>query len=287
MMKSNFQVVRIAGSAVLAGMLLTGTALGQSAAEVLPQKYRDAGVLNVGMVLDYPPYSWIDAETGEVTGLEVDVGLAIGEKLGIEWNIVNAKWEGLITGVGSERFDMGAGGTSDLEERQRIVTFVDYTTSSDAVIVLESNAERYPDVDSLCGNSIGALKGTTTATVAEGLAEQCAEKGLPQLHVNLYTSVPDADLALQSGRDVAQIGSNEQASFIIKMGEQPWKIIHTGANGTPMGPYVSVSRPDLAEAILVALQELHAEGALVEIATKYGLEGSLIAPGINLATANR
>lgn len=286
-MTPKFQAAAITGTAVMAAVLLTGTAWGQSAAEALPQKYRDAGTLNVGMVLDYPPYAWIDPETGETTGLEVDVGLAIGAKLGIEWNIVNAKWEGLITGVGSERFDVGAGGTSDLEERQRIVTFVDYTTSSDAVIVLENNAERFPDVDSICGHSVGALKGTTTATVAENLAEQCAERGLPSLHVNLYTSVPDADLALQSGRDAAQIGSNEQASFIIKMGEQPWKIIHTGTNGTPMGPYVSVSRPDLAEAILVALKELHDEGALFEIASKYGLEGSLIEPGINLATANR
>lgn len=275
----------LAGLALVAGLALSGGAVAQSAADMLPQKYRDAGVLNVGMVLDYPPYSWIDADSGNPTGLEVDVGLAIGEKLGIEWNIMNVKWEGLITGVGSERFDVGAGGTSDLAEREKVVTFVDYAATSEAVIVLKENAEMYPDMDALCGKSIGALKGTTTATVAEDLAKECADKGLDTLHVNLYTSVPDVDLALQSGRDAAQVGSTEQASFIMMTGGQDWYIVRAGIGATPMGPFVSVKRPDLAEAILAALQELRAEGKLTEIAAKYGLDGSIVDPMINMTTA--
>lgn len=275
----------LAGLALVAGLALSGGAVAQSAADMLPQKYRDAGVLNVGMVLDYPPYSWIDADRGNPTGLEVDVGLAIGEKLGIEWNIMNVKWEGLITGVGSERFDVGAGGTSDLAEREKVVTFVDYAATSEAVIVLKENAEMYPDMDALCGKSIGALKGTTTATVAEDLAKECADKGLDTLHVNLYTSVPDVDLALQSGRDAAQVGSTEQASFIMMTGGQDWHIVRAGIGATPMGPFVSVKRPDLAEAILAALQELRAEGKLTEIAAKYGLDGSIVDPMINMTTA--
>ncbi|WP_029041141.1 transporter substrate-binding domain-containing protein [Cucumibacter marinus] len=277
--------VGLAGLTLVAGLSLSGVAVAQSAADMLPQKYRDAGVLNVGMVLDYPPYSWIDADSGNPTGLEVDVGLAIGEKLDIEWNIMSVKWEGLITGVGSERFDVGAGGTSDLEEREKVVTFIDYAATSEAVIVLAKNAEIYPDMDALCGKSIGALKGTTTATVAEDLAKECADKGLDTLHVNLYTSVPDADLALQSGRDAAQVGSTEQASFIMMTGGQDWHIVRAGIGATPMGPFVSVKRPDLAEAILAALKELRAEGKLTEIAAKYGLDGSIVDPMINMTTA--
>ena len=274
----------VCGLAVMALALTATAATAQSLSEKLPAKYREAGKVNVGSVIDYPPYAWIDEASGKMRGLEIDVGHAVGEKLGVTWSFTNAKWEGLITGVASERYDVGSLAT-DLPERQKIVTFVGYTNTSHAVIILNANAEKYPDVDALCGHSIGALKGTTTAVVAEEVAAECAQKGKPELRVNLYTSVPDVDLALQSGRDAAQVGSTEQSSFLILTGGQPWKVLRGNIKASPMGMYVAAGRRDLAEAIQAAMHELWAEGKLKQIAATYGLQDSIIEPGINLSTA--
>ncbi len=280
---------RLARTVVLSSAIAAGFAaptFAQSAKELLPEPYRSKGEITVAMVLDYPPYSWID-ETGATTGLEVDVFNAMAEKFGIKANIVNAKWEGLITGVGAGRFDAGAGGTSDLLERQKIVTFADYATSSNAIIILAANKDKYADTEALCGSSIGVLKGTDTVKVGEVAAKECADKGKPELVINYYNSVPDADLALQSGRDAAEVVSTEQAAFILSKGTQPWMILKAGAGDkVPMGPYTSVNNPDLAKAFVAALTELKADGTLEKIATKYGLEGSLMdAPQLN-ATKN-
>ena len=277
-------VANVARAAVLSGMLVASAvpAFADGARDLVPEAIKAKGEITVAMVLDYPPYSWID-ESGAVTGLEVDVMNAIAERLGIKANIVNAKWEGLITGVGAGRFDAGGGGTSDLFERQKIVTFADYATSSNAVIILAENKDKYKDLDALCGSSIGVLKGTDTATVGEALAKDCTDKGLGALVVNYYNSVPDADLALKSGRDAAQVGSTEQASFILSQGTQPWMILKPGVGAaTPMGPYTSAQKPEMAHAFVAALKELKADGTLEKIAAKYGLAGSLMAePQIN------
>lgn len=276
----------LGGLAALALALMTAAAAAQSPADLLPKKYKDAGAINVGSVIDYPPYAWIDEATSKMRGLEIEVGQAVGEKLGIGWNFTNAKWEGLITGVASERYDVGSLAT-DLPERQKIVTFIGYTNTSHAVIILNANAEKYPTVEALCGHSIGALKGTTTATIAEEVAAECVQKGLPELKVSLYTSVPDVDLALQSGRDAAQIGSTEQSSYLILTGGQPWKVLRGNIKASPMGMYVSAGRRDLAEAIQAAMHELWKEGRLKEIAATYGLQDSIIEPGINLSTGGK
>lgn len=278
-MNANTLIRRSTGMAIAAAALLGSLsvqAFAESPADLVPEAIKAKGEMTVAMVLDYPPYSWID-EQGNTTGLEVDVMLAIAEKLGVKANIVNAKWEGLITGVGAGRFDAGAGGTSDLVERQKIVTFADYATSSNAVIILAANKDKYADLDAICGASIGVLKGTDTAPTGEAIAQSCLDKGLPALTVNYYNSVPDADLALQSGRDAAQVGSTEQASFILSQGSQPWMLLVPGIGAkVPMGPYTSAEHPELAHAFLAALKELKAEGKLDEIAGKYGLAGSLM-----------
>lgn len=277
---TKFMRTTVLSAAIIAGTAVSASA--ESAKDLLPEPYKSKGEITVAMVLDYPPYSWID-EAGKTTGLEVDVFNAVAEKLGIKANIVNAKWEGLITGVGGGRFDAGAGGTSDLLERQKLVTFADYATSSNAIIIQAANKDKYPDIDALCGGSIGVLKGTDTVKVGEFAVKNCADKGKPALTISYYSSVPDADLALKSGRDAAEVVSTEQAAFILSKGHQDWIILQAGVGDkVPMGPYTSVDKPELAKAFVAALTELKADGTLETIARKYGLEASLMdKPEIN------
>lgn len=271
---------------VLAGLLMAGTAsaaLAQSARDLVPQDIRDRGAVTVAMVLDYAPYAYIDQATGLPTGVETDLGLAIGEKLGLKWNIENVKYEGMLTGVGGGRYDVGAGGGSDLLERQKIVMYVDVSTQSDAVIILAENKDKYPTVDTLCGLSLGVLKGTTSAAVGEQIAKDCTDAGKAAPTINYYNSVADSDLALQSGRDNATVNGNERALFMLSQADQPWIVLQGGYGSIPGGPFVSPTKPEMAQAMLAAVKELQAEGKLKEIYAKYGLDSTLLAePGINL-----
>lgn len=249
--------------------------------DALPEKFRQAGILKVGEVSPYIPYIWKDEATGELTGFEVDVGRAIGERLGIKWDITETKWEGLITGVGAQRYDVGGAGASDIEERRSVVTFINFQLDSMAVVVLDKNKERFPTIDSLCGESIGTLKGTENVTIAREISDDCVTKKLPPLKLNMYTSIPDADLALRSGRDAAQTVQTSQANFVIRSGEQPWTIVQDGYKPSATGFYVSANSPDLANAIQLAAKDLYQSGKLQSLMAKYGLEGSTFEPMIN------
>ena len=47
----------------------------------------------------FPPYEYYDDETGEVTGIDVEIAQAICDKLGYELEVVDADFDSLVPGV--------------------------------------------------------------------------------------------------------------------------------------------------------------------------------------------
>ena len=115
----------------LPGLLLAAGAVhAQSAADLLPQKYRDAGVINLVTDAKYPPFQYID-DAGKMVGFEVDLWDAIAERLNVKVEVTSVAFDSMIPGVQSGRWDISMEGITDNAERQAVVRFVDYgyTTS--------------------------------------------------------------------------------------------------------------------------------------------------------------
>jgi ABC-type amino acid transport substrate-binding protein len=68
-------------------------------------RVQKAGVLRVGMDPSWPPFEFVDAESGQLAGLDVDLARALGEKLGVEVTFVPSGWEGLYDALFAGHFD--------------------------------------------------------------------------------------------------------------------------------------------------------------------------------------
>ncbi|WP_195168112.1 ABC transporter permease subunit [Mycobacteroides abscessus] len=64
--------------------------------------------LRVGTEGVYAPFSFHDGHTGELTGYDVDVARAVGEKLGRPVEFVEIPWDAIFAGLDAERFDVVA-----------------------------------------------------------------------------------------------------------------------------------------------------------------------------------
>jgi polar amino acid transport system substrate-binding protein len=91
------------------------------AAEENPYNLKTPGTLVVGMNLQYKPQMYL--EDGEPTGYDVDLLNALAEDLGVELEIENLDFNGLIPGLVSKQFDMVSVGLSATEERKKSVDF--------------------------------------------------------------------------------------------------------------------------------------------------------------------
>lgn len=68
------------------------------------EKVKAAGKLVIGVEGTYPPFTYHD-DNGELTGLDVELGKALAEKLGVEVEFQEAAWDSLLIGIDTGRFD--------------------------------------------------------------------------------------------------------------------------------------------------------------------------------------
>lgn len=88
------------------------------------EKVKAAGKLVIGVEGTYPPFTYHD-DSGELTGLDIELGKALAEKLGVEAEFREAAWDSLLIGIDSGRFDTVINSVSITDERAEKYDFSD------------------------------------------------------------------------------------------------------------------------------------------------------------------
>jgi ABC-type amino acid transport substrate-binding protein len=86
-------------------LVLLGLAACGDPSDPFLARVQEAGVLRVGLDPSWPPFEYVDPESGEVVGLDVDLARAIGHELGVEVAFVVSGWEGLYGALFAGQFD--------------------------------------------------------------------------------------------------------------------------------------------------------------------------------------
>ncbi|MFZ1667454.1 MAG: transporter substrate-binding domain-containing protein, partial [Trichococcus flocculiformis] len=79
--------------------ITTGTANSAAAeADGALQEIKDSGKLVVGTCADYPPYEWHLVQDGDdkIIGFDIDIAQAIADELGVEREVKDMYFDGLI-----------------------------------------------------------------------------------------------------------------------------------------------------------------------------------------------
>src|SRR5690242_5531970 len=107
------EVLALAAAALLAA---TQAAQARSLDEI-----RKSGTLIVASEGKFAPFNFVDG--GKLTGFEIDIAEAVAKKMGlkVEWKTMG--FDGLLVGLGQDRWDMVIASHGITEERSRAVTF--------------------------------------------------------------------------------------------------------------------------------------------------------------------
>ena len=108
----------------------------------LLEEIQAKGTLTVGIEGTYPPYTYHDESSDELTGYDVEIARAIAGKLGVEAKFVETKWDSIIAGLDAERYDVIINQVGITAERQEKYDFSQpYTYTKGVLIVAEDNNE--------------------------------------------------------------------------------------------------------------------------------------------------
>jgi ABC-type amino acid transport substrate-binding protein len=104
----------------------------------------EAGVIVVSTDPAYPPQSFLNEETGEYEGFDIDVAREIGERLGVEVEFTDPTFDAVVAGNWGGRWDMSVGSVTVTTERMEVLDFTQayyYTPAQLAVFDDSASAE--------------------------------------------------------------------------------------------------------------------------------------------------
>src|SRR5262249_16717068 len=104
-----------------------------AARNLLPPETRKSNVVKEGGPTDLAPYPSVNGKN--LVGVEADFMTALGRTLGVKFEVTNTKFAAMVPGLQSRRIDVAMADFSDTPERQKQVTFVDYTRAGQILVV--------------------------------------------------------------------------------------------------------------------------------------------------------
>lgn len=279
-------------AAASASPVAGGVARDDTLAQQVPQQYRSKGELTVATTV-FPSFEIFGANN-EIQGADPDLYQALGQVLGLKFNVTNTQFSTIIPGIQAGRFDL-ASPLGDFVERQDIVTFVDYSRGGSSVLVKAGSSFQPKDVSDLCGHSIGIETGSAEDNVTQVISQQCQQAGKPALTVNTYPDVAAATLAVSSGRADGLLTDSAANGYAAKQsGGQFVSAPLTGGESIPgFGAtfgFVLQKDSGLAAPLLGALQKLVAAGVYDRVFQQWGLQDNELPPAqmkINGSTAHQ
>jgi cystine transport system substrate-binding protein len=222
---------------------------------------QDEGVLTVGTEGTYPPFTFHEGGSGDLTGYDVEVTEAVAEKLGVDVQFEETQWDAIFAGLESGRFDVVANQVSINPERQEDYDFSEpYTVSKGVVVVLEGNDEI---------SSFEDLDGKTTAqSLTSNWFQLAKDNGAKVEAVEGWAQAVEL---LRQERVDATV--NDELTFLdyqnTEGGETGLEVAATTEDAAENAFAFRKGSDDLVKAVDEALAELRKDGTLAEISEKY------------------
>ncbi|MBQ8130324.1 MAG: transporter substrate-binding domain-containing protein [Clostridia bacterium] len=130
------------------------------------------GKIVVGVSVGYPPYEfyYTNPESGkeEMAGFDIALAYGIGEKLGLDVEIADQTFAGLITALQAGEIDLIISGMVAKPERKEVIDFSKpYYAATQIMMMTEEKANTLKTVEDMTGKKVGAQMGALQVDILE------------------------------------------------------------------------------------------------------------------------
>jgi polar amino acid transport system substrate-binding protein len=228
-------------------------------ADKLPAKIKAAGKIVVGVDATYAPNELLDADGKTVKGWDVDLFNAVAQKFGVTVEWQPAKFDSIIIGVNSGKFDVGVSSFTINDKRKTQVNMVSYYNAGTEWAAAPGNPKKV-DPKTPCGLKVAVQKGTVQAeNDMPAKVKACASAGKP-VELQVYDGQDQATAAVASGKADAMLADSPVVGYAIKQSNGKIEAVGAVYDAAPYGYVVPKAEADFAQAIADALKSLDGSG---------------------------
>jgi polar amino acid transport system substrate-binding protein len=252
----------------------TATANPELAAKV-PEKIKSKGTITVGTDASYAPNEFLDPDGKTVVGFDVDLFNAVAQQFGLKVEWVPAKFDAIITGVQSGKFDIGVSSFTINDKRKQQVNMVSYFNAGTQWATAPGNPKKV-DPNKPCGLSVAVQTGTVQQE--EDLpvkAKACEAEGKP-IKVLPFTGQDQATAAVATGKADAMLADSPIVAYAVKQSGGKIEAVGEIYDAAPYGYVVPKAETEWAQAIADGLKAAEAAGAYKKALENWGVQAGAI-----------
>lgn len=248
-----------------AAMMMVGGLTGCGSNKDDWEYLKDKGTLVIGYTV-FAPMNYQD-EQGKLIGFDTELAEAVCAKLGLEPEFVEIDWENKLQELNSRKIDCAWNGLTMLEELEPYMDFsVPYSENYQTCVIRKSDAERFPDLQSMEDARIGVESGSAGEQVVkeqENLSKADCVGLTAQRNTLLELKAGTLDVAVLDGimaLSMVQEGTDFSDLMVvpgIRLSEELYAV------------GFRENSPETVEKVNQALKELVEDGTVARLADKY------------------
>lgn len=261
-----------AAAAAIAAALHAGAALAQPAVAP-PPELAERGYITYCATLDNPPRAYFDDQV-QPTGFEVDLGVAIAERMELEVQWTQLRFVGLIPALQAGQCDALMQELFIREERLEIINMIPFSNTGQRLVGRVDANDAPGGLEDLGGLKVGVPNGTTIHTLAEEANARLAERGAEQIDLVVLPTTTDTFRLLSTGQ-VDLVGTTMTAAAYY-VGLQPDQFRFAGDPFGLIGTGIGINKENdaLTAAMTEAFEAVVADGTYDALIGKYNMQGS-------------
>lgn len=207
---------------------------------------------------------------GKITGWEPELMQDVAAALGLKLEYEPTSFDSLIPGLKANRFDVAVGEMGITKARLKVVDFVSTILGNELFVVNKSSSIRVPNLRALCGRSVGTIRGSVEANLAQKQSKKCTAANKKPVELKVFRNSNQAGESLRAGRVQIFWDGSTAASYFIKQSHGAVKKVGTYGEPYPWG-IAMAKGSGLQKPIQGAVQYLIDSGAYTAILKKWGL----------------
>ncbi len=237
----------------------------------VPASVKQDGVISVGSDATYAPSEFLATDNKTVVGFDVDLFNAVAAKLGLKAQFQNAKFDSIIPGVVSGKYELGVSSFTINAEREKQVNMVSYFSAGTQWFTRKGNPDKV-DPNNACGLAIAVQTNTVQFDDLTARSKKCTAAGKPAIKIDSYQGQDTATAAIASGKDAAGLADSPVGAYAVKQTHGQLQLLGAIYDSAPYGYAVPKAQTQFAQAIASAVDSLIKDGTYVKILQKWGVQ---------------
>jgi len=264
------------------GTTTAAPAVDEALAAKVPAAVKSDGKLVIGTDPTYAPNEFLDTDGKTVIGFDVDLFNAVAAKLGLKTEWPPAKFDAIIPGVESGKYEIGVSSFTINPERKQQVNMVSYFSAGTQWGTKKGNPTGIQP-DDACGKKVAVQTNTVQDTEDMPKREKaCTSAGKPSITIDRYQDQGQATAAVVSGKDDAMLADSPVVAYAVKQTNGQLELLGDIYDSAPYGYVIVKDQTEFAQAVADAVKALITDGTYKTILDKWGVQaGAIDNPAVN------